>query len=223
MDKDFSDAPTPLTVSSLMRSMLNPDYPSHIVRLLNQVKGWLTKSFRLDGLDLPYWEAIREDPDMFFLRTLVARIAGRPSARHNSAGAAPRSRSALSRRSRSHRRHAPRRRLQPDLFARGVPPHVGRLRLLDPLRRARIQRPHQGHGGTRHIAALSRRHALGVGRTARRRAGQGAAARHFVLRRRRGKKPAASRRRRLIRNCLIDETGTMMYNSRRVRGVAQSG
>ena len=66
MDKNFPDSPTPLTVSSLMRSMLNPDYPSHIVRLLNQVKGWLTKSFRLDGLDLPYWEAIREDPDMFF-------------------------------------------------------------------------------------------------------------------------------------------------------------
>ena len=53
MDKNFPDSPTPLTVSSLMRSMLNPDYPSHIVRLLNQVKGWLTKSFRLDGLDLP--------------------------------------------------------------------------------------------------------------------------------------------------------------------------
>ena len=43
MDKNFPDSPTPLTVSSLMRSMLNPDYPSHIVRLLNQVKGCLNK------------------------------------------------------------------------------------------------------------------------------------------------------------------------------------
>ena len=196
MDKNFPDSPTPLTVSSLMRSMLNPDYPSHIVRLLNQVKGWLTKSFRLDGLDLPYWEAIREDPDMFFgeLSWLEAQAA-----RHNAAGAAPRSRGALPRRSRSHRRHAPRRRLQSDLFARGLPPRVDRFRLLDPLRRARIQRPHQSHGGTRHIAALSRRHALGVGRAARRRAGQGAAARQFVLRRRRGEKQTAPQRRRLIR------------------------
>lgn len=66
MDKNFSDNPTPLTVSSLMRNLLNPDYPPHIIKLLNHVKGWLTKSFRLDGLDMPYWEAIREDPDMFF-------------------------------------------------------------------------------------------------------------------------------------------------------------
>ena len=81
MDKNFPDSPTPLTVSSLMRSMLNPDYPSHIVRLLNQVKGWLTKSFRLDGLDLPYWEAIREDPDMFFgeLSWLEAQAALLPA------------------------------------------------------------------------------------------------------------------------------------------------
>lgn len=72
----------PLTVSSLMRTMSAPDYPAHIVRLLNQVVGWLPRTFRLDGADLPYWEYAREDPDGLYdeLSWLVPMAALLPSA-----------------------------------------------------------------------------------------------------------------------------------------------
>ncbi len=66
MNENPNDKLPPLTVSSLMRTMSAPDYPAHIVRLLNQVKSWLPSSFRLDGVDLPYWEVVREDPDRLF-------------------------------------------------------------------------------------------------------------------------------------------------------------
>ena len=65
MDKNF-DKVTPLTVGSLMRSLSKPDYPEYILHLLAQVKSWLTKTYRIDGTDLPYWEVLREDPELLY-------------------------------------------------------------------------------------------------------------------------------------------------------------
>ena len=65
MNANHSDR-QPLTVGSLMRSMMTPDYPTHIVRLLEKVQSWLTQTFRLDGIDMPYWEVMRDAPDTLF-------------------------------------------------------------------------------------------------------------------------------------------------------------
>ncbi len=65
MDDNF-DKFEPLTAASLMRSIYAPDYPPHIRRLLEQIKGWLPRTYRIDDVDLPYWEAVRDDPDRFF-------------------------------------------------------------------------------------------------------------------------------------------------------------
>ena len=80
MNENYPDRP-PLTVGSLMRSMMTPDYPTHIVRLLEKVKSWLPQTFRLDGIDMPYWEIMREAPDMLFeqLNWLEQTVALLPS------------------------------------------------------------------------------------------------------------------------------------------------
>lgn len=65
MNENYPDQ-NPLTIGSLMRSMMTPDYPAYVVKLLEQVKGWLTQTFRLDGVDMPYWELLREAPDILF-------------------------------------------------------------------------------------------------------------------------------------------------------------
>jgi hypothetical protein len=65
MDNNF-DKITPLTVGSLMRSLSKPDYPEYILHLLAQVKGWLTRTYHIDGEDLPYWEVLREDPELLY-------------------------------------------------------------------------------------------------------------------------------------------------------------
>lgn len=63
---DNNDKQIPLTVHSLMRSINRPDYPDYIARLLVQVKGWLTRTFVIDGMELPYWEAVRDDPEALY-------------------------------------------------------------------------------------------------------------------------------------------------------------
>ena len=80
MNEDFSQD-QPLTVGALMRGMCAPDYPSHIVRLLKQVQSWLPKTYRVDGIDMPYWEAMRDAPDIFFseLEWLEQRVALLPA------------------------------------------------------------------------------------------------------------------------------------------------
>ncbi len=66
--EDNFDQFSPLTAASLMRSLYTPDYPPHIRRLLGQIKAWLTRPHRIGDEDLPYWEAIREEPETFFNR-----------------------------------------------------------------------------------------------------------------------------------------------------------
>ena len=82
MDENFADDHSPLTASSLMRNILNPDYPKYMERLLNQVKGWLTKTFRVDGIDMAYWEVMRENPDALFseLKWIESKVALLPAA-----------------------------------------------------------------------------------------------------------------------------------------------
>lgn len=63
---DNFDKNIPRTVGALMRDLYRPDYPDYIMRLLNQVKGWLTRTYRIDDVDLPYWEVLREDPEFLF-------------------------------------------------------------------------------------------------------------------------------------------------------------
>ncbi|MGI6075506.1 MAG: hypothetical protein ACOYD9_03980 [Pyramidobacter sp.] len=72
----------PLTVRSLMRSINRPDYPDYITRLLAQVKGWLTKTFVIDGVELPYWEALDDDPEALYeeLSWIESQAALLPSA-----------------------------------------------------------------------------------------------------------------------------------------------
>ena len=70
-----------ITAASFMRSLLKPDYPDYIIRLLNQVKGWLTKTFQIDGINMPYWEIMRANPDALFneLSWIESKVALLPS------------------------------------------------------------------------------------------------------------------------------------------------
>jgi len=76
-----NDNISPITFNSLMRNMLTPDYPAHIVKALNLISSWLPQTFRSDGIDMPYWEVMREDPELLFskLSWLESYVALLPS------------------------------------------------------------------------------------------------------------------------------------------------
>lgn len=83
MDSHFSDDQEPLTAGDLLRSLSDEDYPIYILKLLNQVKGWLTQSFHIDGYDqsVSYDILLREDPEALYgqLKWLEAKVTLLPA------------------------------------------------------------------------------------------------------------------------------------------------
>lgn len=65
MTEKFFDKEVPATANELLNAVHKPDYPEYITKLMSQLRGWLPKKFKIDGREMTYAEAFREDPDMF--------------------------------------------------------------------------------------------------------------------------------------------------------------
>lgn len=68
MSEHFPEDQEPLMAGDFLRSLSTPDYPEYILRLLGQLRNWLTQSFSVDGFPdrVSYDRLLQEDPEQLY-------------------------------------------------------------------------------------------------------------------------------------------------------------